>query len=781
MYQPDTLDKYLKKESYKMKRIIYAAVFFLIWIFFFYEIYSINLNLEVTWSAVLTTPYDNLIISLRPDLFKEFHYYRMYEINKISHVELSNWIFALSPIMAAVIFFQLSFLYILLFAKIRRMENSFIIFSIIITVQYNLFFDYISVHNWEIYYYFFTLISNVGFLYLFLTILNRKVPWYLYLIIGVFFAGITIYMFPRSAHEEIIFLKIMGITHLITFITSLGIYLFDELKPGFSYSIKSRRIRRIFVITSLSMIFIPGISYLVPIYYNINVSMFSNLIFYIPALFPMVLMIFSVHNNYFLFKKPVSTWYLRLVYFIFFIFLYALIVEFEGLLVVSKSGNLWVHILSVFVFIFIFDALRLLSEITMNYYLNYRKYVFDEHITDIFQYMQTPFQFEDGIERFLKMIEAGSGSGKVTLLLSPDLFGSWLREKYNIKFINEDDPVWETKKRRYAFYGETVINLAHRGLAGVFLKKHSAVLMIFFSNFKVAILLNEKTDGSPYLSEDLNYIKDLIRQTEPIFENYKLLIDNIETKKFERELKNVSQVQSRLKQPEIHGNQIHVYMFNQPSKFVTGDYMDVFCLSGDRYLLILGDVSGHSLASAYFMGMIRSMIDGLTKSKKYSIQEIFNSINSVLCDKQSASSFMTLCAIEISLIQTSKTKQVSLNYINAGQHSPVVFLKDTQKLVKLEGNQRVLGVIKTEYEESRQTYKENLRLILTSDGAFEIFNEQGEILGEQRFLEWINESTGQSPANLKDFLMRNIESYAYDRSSLDDISILVVDVNLRHD
>ncbi|MDH4262944.1 MAG: serine/threonine-protein phosphatase [Spirochaetia bacterium] len=764
-----------------MKKIIYTIIFVLIWIFFFYEIHSVYSYLEANSSAVLTTPYNNLIISLRPELFKDFFYYRLYEINKISHVEFSNWIFALSPIIAAVIFYQLSFLFILLFARIREMENSFILFAIVITVQYNLFFDYITFHHGEIYYYFFTLLSNAAFIYMFFTLINRKLPYYIYFLSVILFGVITIHMYPASAYDEIVFLKILGTSHLITFILALGISIYDVIKPGFNYKIENKRVRIILIITSLAMIFIPGISYLIPIYYNINVSVFSNLIFYIPALFPMILMIFSLHNNYIFFNRPVRTLFLRLVYFIFFIFLYALIVGFEGLLVLSQHGNLWIHIASVFIFIIIFDALRLLSEITINYYINYRKYVFDEHITDIFQFMQTPFQFEDGIERFLRMIETGSGAGKVTLILSSDLFGGWLREKFNIRFVNEEDPIWEFSRKRFNFFKMNVISQGSNNISAVFLKKYSANLMIFFSRFKVALLLNEKVDGSPYLSEDLNYIKDLIRQTEPILENYKLLIDNIETKKFERELENVSQVQKKLKQPEIKNDKINVHMYNQPSKFVTGDYMEVFYLSKNRYLLLLGDVSGHSLASAYFMGMVRSMIDGLAKSNKFSLSEVLDSINSTLCDKQSASSFMTLCAIEIILAPKNKTIPVTLNYINAGQHSPAVYLKKSKKLIKLEDHQRVLGVINTKYEEKNKSFTEDIRLILTSDGAFEIFNTRGEILGEERFLEWINSGADQSPENLKDLIMKNIESYADDKTSLDDISILIVDINLHRD
>ena len=761
-----------------MRRVFYTIIFLFIWIFFFYEIYSVYFYINANSTAVLTTPYDNLMISLRPDLIYDFYYYHSYEINRIDKVDLSSWIFALSPIMASIIFFQLSYLFILLFTKIRKTENSFLVFASIISIQFILFFDFLTYHRWEILFYFFTLVSNVGFLYLFLSLLNRKLPNYIYLFSLVLIILITIYFFPLSAHEEILFFKILGITHLTTFIFALAAYMRNVFYPNLNFPAQKSRIQSIFALTSLSIILIPGLSYLIPIYYNIHISLFINLIFYIPALFPMILMIFSLHNNYFFFIKPVRTWYLRLVYFVFFIFLYALIVGFEGLLVLSGSGSLWLHIVSVLAFIFVFDALRLLSEITTNYYLNYRKYVFEEHITDIFQYMQTPFQFEDGIERFLKMIENGSGASKATLLLSHEMFGVWLRGKFNIKFIDDDNPIWEIQQNRFRFLKKNVISLNDHGVPELFLKVHSSVLIIFFRKFKVAIMLNEKNNKTPYLSEDLNYIEDLIVQTEPILENYKLLIDNIETKKFERELENVSLIQRKSRNAEIKKSLINVFMYNQPSKFVTGDYMEVFHISESHSLILLGDVSGHSLASAYFMGMVRSMIEGVTQSRKYTLQELFNFINIVLCDKQSVSSFMTLCAIEIRVERTNNASHVILNYINAGQHNPVVYLRNSRELVQLTENQRVLGVVKTNYEESTQEFSENIRLILSSDGAFEIFDGQGEILGQERFLEWIRDSAEKTAEIQKDYLMQKIESYAYDRTAFDDISILIADINL---
>lgn len=761
-----------------MNNKFYTLPYFFIWIFFGFETYSLYSYISLHTQPVLNTPFGNLMITLNPIFTGGFYYYHLYEVHKVEIFPVSDWFFALTPVMAAIIFFQLSFLFIILFAKIRRTENSFIIFAIVISLQYILFFDFVTVHKWTIFFYLFTVFTNIAFINMFLTLVNKKFPVWVWFPGLVFSIALVYHFLPNSAHEEIKIFKLLGAAHLLTFLSALIVFIYDEVYPRREYMIKSLKLRRLYILTSLSIILIPAISYLLPLYVNITASVYHNVIFYIPVIFPMILMIFSMHSGFIFFEKPVQTWYLRLVYFLFYIFLYGLIVGFEGLFVFTNSGIVWIHILSVFAFIFIFDALRLLSEIGVKYYINYRKFIFDEHITDIFQYIQTPFQFEDGMERFLKMTEAGSQASKITLLLSRDLFGSWLREKNNLRFVDNDDPVWNFKKKKFLFSGNRTVTLANKGIAELYLKKYSGTIFIVFNNFKAAIILSEKINSTPYLSEDIKYIRDLIRQIEPIMENFKLLIDNIETKKFERELELVSQVQRRINFPAKKNEKINLYLYNQPSRVVTGDYLEVFNLSKNKYLLLLGDVSGHGLASAYFMGMVRSVIDGHIQSKHYSLNQIFKLINSALCEKHGASSFMTLCAIEISIKKSKTESYASLNYINAGQHSPVVYLKSSDKMVELSGNQTVLGVVETDYKVYEKIFKENLRLILTSDGAFEIFDKNGEMLGEQRFLNWLKESIHLTPEDQKTFLMENIQQYSKNSGEFDDISFLITDVTI---
>jgi serine phosphatase RsbU (regulator of sigma subunit) len=102
----------------------------------------------------------------------------------------------------------------------------------------------------------------------------------------------------------------------------------------------------------------------------------------------------------------------------------------------------------------------------------------------------------------------------------------------------------------------------------------------------------------------------------------------------------------------------------------------------------------------------------------------------------------------------------------------------SKKMIHLADSQQVLGVFKTNYHSSKIRIDENFRLILTSDGAFEIFNEEGVILGDQKFTEWVESTSNLSSEDQKNQLMQNIKDYSFDPEMNDDISILIADIIL---
>ena len=102
-----------------------------------------------------------------------------------------------------------------------------------------------------------------------------------------------------------------------------------------------------------------------------------------------------------------------------------------------------------------------------------------------------------------------------------------------------------------------------------------------------------------------------------------------------------------------------------------GDYYDVFRLGGEKYLVILGDVSGHGLRAALITVMLKSIIyRGYVKDHRHDLDlpEFVSWLNERLCDEleRLPGLFVTFLAFTIDADAMSAT------FCNAGQHPPCI-------------------------------------------------------------------------------------------------------------
>ena len=69
--------------------------------------------------------------------------------------------------------------------------------------------------------------------------------------------------------------------------------------------------------------------------------------------------------------------------------------------------------------------------------------------------------------------------------------------------------------------------------------------------------------------------------------------------------------------------------------------------------------------------------------------------------------------------------------------------------------------------------KEPARLFLYSDGAFEVFNEESQMLGQKKLIEWIQISRDIEPADQIEYIIKRLEDYASpEHSAPDDLSLI---------
>jgi sigma-B regulation protein RsbU (phosphoserine phosphatase) len=201
--------------------------------------------------------------------------------------------------------------------------------------------------------------------------------------------------------------------------------------------------------------------------------------------------------------------------------------------------------------------------------------------------------------------------------------------------------------------------------------------------------------------------------------------------------------------PQLPALQMHASMV--PSHWVGGDFYDAVCLDSQRVALLLGDVSGKGIPAAMqmarLMGEFRACV-----SHRADPGGVLQLLNELLCARNVEwTSFVTVQYLLLDLAERR------VQFICAGH--PPVFLCHTDGQVERLGSvvNYPLGIDPTfayHHEECMLTPGD--RLLLYSDGAYELQDASGEMLGLPRLETLFATAPGHPEATihtLQDALM----------------------------
>jgi len=209
---------------------------------------------------------------------------------------------------------------------------------------------------------------------------------------------------------------------------------------------------------------------------------------------------------------------------------------------------------------------------------------------------------------------------------------------------------------------------------------------------------------------------------------------------------------------------------------IGGDYYDAFRIKGDRLGLIIADVSGHGIPAALVTTMAK--VAFATHGQRYeSTKELLYNVNKDLTALISSTGFyMTCFALNID-------KDLKVRYTNAGHQKAILYRNETDTFDYLDTNGLFLGV----FDDAGETYEEKEvqlypgdRIILYTDGIVETMNKDKEEYGEQRFEDMIRFSSALESEQVADLVVDDIRLFAEGTKFRDDVSILVLEVELRY-
>jgi sigma-B regulation protein RsbU (phosphoserine phosphatase) len=273
--------------------------------------------------------------------------------------------------------------------------------------------------------------------------------------------------------------------------------------------------------------------------------------------------------------------------------------------------------------------------------------------------------------------------------------------------------------------------------------------------------------------ETKNYSKVLettVRELEASREVIRL--KNLEErKKRELELALAQETQESLLPRSLpQFENFHIHAFNNPTRYVGGDFYDFLPLSSGEWVGVLADVSGKGMPAALLSSMVLGALSMEFRSTTQP-QEVLNRVNQLLCEKSLPFQFVTLFLFLLSPPGMGQ-------FINAGHNPAYLFRAATGTIEALVSGAEsfVLGMFDSASYQPRGLHlcKGDI-LVVYSDGLTDAQNQQEEAFGEERLLKIIQQEAPSGSHALKPKFLKAIEEFTQGMPQNDDITFVVVE------
>lgn len=213
-----------------------------------------------------------------------------------------------------------------------------------------------------------------------------------------------------------------------------------------------------------------------------------------------------------------------------------------------------------------------------------------------------------------------------------------------------------------------------------------------------------------------------------------------------------------------------------PATEVGGDYYDYFRLSGSQLALVIGDVSGHGLASGLLLSGVRSCLYLLENDLAEPVN-VLNRLNRMVRKTTDRRTYVTLlCAV---LDRAADGSGVELTVASAG-HPPLLCWDAQAKVFAEVGNGAPpLGTrLDAEYRQMRHKARRGDLLVLYTDGLVETRNGLGQDYGYPRLQRTVARAASGtwSVREIRDAILGDLSHFKGDSEQSDDITVVVARV-----
>ena len=215
--------------------------------------------------------------------------------------------------------------------------------------------------------------------------------------------------------------------------------------------------------------------------------------------------------------------------------------------------------------------------------------------------------------------------------------------------------------------------------------------------------------------------------------------------------------------PELPNLEIAAYM--KPATEVGGDYYDFHVGKDGTLTVAVGDATGHGLKAGTVVTATKGLFNNLAPAPD--IPDTLQQISRSLKAMNLRGLFMAMTLLKI------KNNRLSISA--AGMPSTLIYRHATGEIEKIDLRALPLGGIAgIKYQKQEFQLAPNDLIVLMSDGFPEMFNDRGEMLGDEEADKILLESANLAPQEIIECLIKRADSWADGRPPDDDVTFVVL-------
>jgi sigma-B regulation protein RsbU (phosphoserine phosphatase) len=242
----------------------------------------------------------------------------------------------------------------------------------------------------------------------------------------------------------------------------------------------------------------------------------------------------------------------------------------------------------------------------------------------------------------------------------------------------------------------------------------------------------------------------------------------------DRELKVVAEIQrSLLPQQTPRIETLDLAAEYRTSRRAGGDYYDFFPMPGDRWGILVADVSGHGTPAAVMMAITHS-IAHLYPSEVGRPGELLEFVNQHLTGRYTGGIEAFVTAFYGIYCPRTRT----LTYASAGHNPPRWWKRSEQQALEVNSESGPpLGIDeRAEYPDRRITVEPGDRIVFYTDGITEAHSLRNEMFRVDRIDEILAGSCKLSAVEIRDKLLASVDEFTIGMPQTDDQTVVVAAV-----